>query len=243
MKKLWIAASLLVAVTMTASAAITDGLIGYWRFDETNGLSAADSTVNANHGALNNFPANNSQWVAGRIGGALTFRGPGLNDYVRVPNYPKSTAAMSASAWVWADARPVWASIVKNWSSAGGQFHFGLQDSGGDLNNFLWTSGGQPNTRENLPIPLGSWQHVAFTADGATLRIYRNGAAVGSAAYSGNLLTTPVAALGIGVKLNDAGTAADTGAPGYWQGKLDDLGLWNRALSPSAKSSPSTARA
>jgi len=33
------------------------------------------------------------------------------------------------------------------------------------------------------------------------------------------------------VKLNDAGTAPDTGSPGYWQGKLDDLGLWSRGLS------------
>src|SRR5258705_4517921 len=95
-------------------AAIADGLVGYWAFDQTNGLLAMDGTTNANHGALTNFPANNSQWVAGRIGGALNFRGPGNGDYVRVPNYPKATTSMTVSAWVWADARPTWASIVKN---------------------------------------------------------------------------------------------------------------------------------
>src|SRR6185436_2698246 len=77
----------------------------------------------------------------------------------------------------------------------------------------------------------GSWQHVAFIADGATMRVFRNGAQVASAAYSGNLAAPPMTALGIGVKLNDAGTTPDTASPGYWQGKIDDLGLWNRALS------------
>ena len=37
-------------------------------------------------------------------------------------------------------------------------------------------------------------------------------------------------ALGIGVKLDDTGLTPDFGAPGYWQGRIDDLGIWNRAL-------------
>ncbi len=226
-------ALLIIAGAANTRAAVTDGLVAYWRFDETNGLAAADSTTNANSGALNSFPADNSQWVAGKIGGALNFRGPGPNEYVRVPKYPKLSGAMSVSAWVWADARPSWASILKNWGgSAAGQFHFGLQDNAGDLSNFLQTEGGVfPNARENTPFPLGSWQHVALTADGSTLRLYRNGTEVGSAAYVGNLANSPMAALGIGVKLNDAGTGPDTGSPGFWQGRMDDLGLWNRALS------------
>src|ERR1044071_1533636 len=128
---------LMLTVSTGLRGAITDGLIGYWKFDQTNGTVAIDSMTNANHGALNNFPADNSQWIVGRIGGALNFRGPASGDYVRVPNYPKPTTAMTVSAWVWADGRPTWASIVKNWGGAlAGQFHFGLQDTGGDLSNF-----------------------------------------------------------------------------------------------------------
>jgi hypothetical protein len=142
---------------------------------------------------------------------------------------------MSASAWVWADARPTWATIVKNWGGGtGGQFHFGLENTFGDLSNYIQAQGsGAPTTREGAatPLPTNSWQHVAFSADGTTMRIYRNGVQVGSVAYSGNLIASIMAPLGIGVKLNDAGTAADTGSPGYWQGKLDDLGLWSRGLS------------
>jgi CotH kinase protein/Concanavalin A-like lectin/glucanases superfamily/Lamin Tail Domain/Immunoglobulin domain len=214
--------------------AVTNGLIAYWAFDETSGTVAADATVNANHGQLNGYPAGNSQWVPGRIGGALTFGGPVSGQYVRVPDYPKPTTAMTVSAWVWAEARPTWATIIKNWGgSRAGQFHFGLQNTTGNLSDYLSVSGGTPNISENLPIPLSAWQHVAFTCDGATLRLYRNGEEVGSVAYTGNLITPSMSSLGIAVKLNDAGTAPDTGAPGFWQGKMDDLGVWNRALAPT----------
>src|SRR5688572_250090 len=130
---------------------------------------------------------------------------------------------MTVSAWVWADTRPAWASIAKNWGgSTAGQFHLGLQDAAGDLSNFIRTqSGATPNARENTPMLLGSWQHVAFTADGATMSLYRNGALVNSAAYAGNLAVPPMAALGIGAKLNDAGTAPDSTTPGFWHGKMD----------------------
>jgi hypothetical protein len=224
-----------LSVTPVAVIPITNGLFAHWTFDETSGTTAANSFGAADNGILNNYlPGDNSQWVPGRIGGALNFGGSAAGHYVSVATYPKPTTAMSASAWVWADARPTWATIVKNWGGAtAGQFHFGLQDTGGDLSNFLQTrSGAAPNTREGAatPLPTNSWQHVAFTADGTTMRLYRNGIQVGSVTYSGDLAISIMAQLGIGVKLNDAGTAPDTGSPGYWQGKIDDLGLWSRAL-------------
>jgi hypothetical protein len=63
------------------------------------------------------------------------------------------------------------------------------------------------------------------------MRVFRNGVQVGSVAYSGNLINSIMAPLAIGVKLNDAGTVPDTGNPGFWQGKMDDIGLWSRGLS------------
>lgn len=220
------------AASQLAPGAIKDGLIGYWPFDETSGTVSADAATNGNAGQLQNFPSDNSQWVPGRIGHALQFRGPSFGDYVRVPNYPKPATNLTVAAWVWADARPTSASIAKNWgSSQTGQFHFGLTSTAGDLSCYLTTAAGAtPNTSEGSQFPLGSWQHVAFTADGTTLKLYRNGAQVARVAYTGGLVTPPTSALGIGVKLNNAGTAPDSGSPGYWQGRIDDLGVWSRAL-------------
>lgn len=213
---------------------LLNALRGWWKFDDASGVTAADSSAYHNAGTLVNFPAS-GPWVPGRAGGALQFRGPGGNDFVRVPEILLPRAAMSCSAWVWADARPAWASIAKIWFNGGAAlFHFGLQDSAGGISNYLQaTSGAQPNTREATPLPLGTWQHVAFTADGSTLRIFRNAVQVASVSYGGGLGNASFGPLGIGVKLNTAGTAADTGAPGYWQGKLDDLAIWSRTLTPA----------
>src|SRR5262245_8370112 len=108
MKRFFLATAAIVLLGGSCPAAITDGLVAYWSCDETNGATLSDLTTNANHGALFNFPGDNSQWVAGRIGGALNFRGPANGDHVRVPNYPKPRGHMTISAWVWADARPTW---------------------------------------------------------------------------------------------------------------------------------------
>ncbi len=225
-----------ISITPLPTTLITAGLTGHWKFDETSGVSASDSTDNANAGVLNNFPGDNSQWVAGQIGGALSFSGQGSQNWVYVANYPKPTTTMTISAWVLANSRPTWASIAKNWGGAtAGQFHFGLNAGDGDLSNYqIDNGGGLFVTREGAQFPLGTWQHVAFVCDGAQMRIYRNGAQVASTPYNGTILNTPVmSSLAIGCKTDDSGLVPDGGAPGFWDGKMDDMGLWNRGLGAS----------
>ncbi len=208
------------------------GLRGWWKFDETGGATAADASGYANHGALVGFP-DTEVWVEGQTGGALRFRGPSGRNFVLVPAYLLPRETMTCSAWIWADSRPPWGSIAKTWLNAGAtSFRFGFQESTGALSSFIQTGAGtQPNTREAPPLPLGAWHHVAFTADGSRLTLYRNGAVVSSVPYSGPLSNAEVGPLGIGARLNPAGTAANTATPGYWNGKIDDLAIWGRALS------------
>ena len=216
---------------------ITTALAGYWPFDETYGLGTADASGNGNDGQLVNFVDDGSEWVAGQVGGALNFRGPEGLDYVMIPNYPKPASTMTLAAWVWADARTTWASVAKNWSGSGNQFHFGLNDADGDLSNYLTqqngVSAGPVREGANTPFPLGAWQHVAFVCDGAQMRLYRNGALVGSVPYDGTINTNLASeAMGIGAKLLDTGIPPVTADSGYWQGKMDDFGLWTRGLTP-----------
>jgi hypothetical protein len=225
------AATLTVTALSRPLPPIINGLVAYWKFDETAGTNALDS-AGVNNAALNNYPADNSQWMPGMVGGALAF--DGSSEFGYVADYPKPETNMTVAAWVWADSRPGWASILKNWGDAsGGQFHFGLYSSDGDLSIFVQQADGSfPNTREGIPFPLGSWQHVAFTCDGTLVRLYRNGIQVASVPYDGTLQPNPVmTCLGIGVKTDDTCAGASTQASGYWEGKMDDMGLWTRGLS------------
>jgi len=227
-------ATSLPTAVVVQPAALTNQLIGYWKFDETSGLVAADATGLAQPGALINFPTDNSQWTPGPIGRSLSFGDPTNLSYVIVSDYPKPTNTMAVSAWVWAESRPDWAGIAKNWGGGqAGQFHFGLNASGGQLSDYITDSDGNSvSAIDAEPLPLASWQHVAFVADGTRVVLYRNGAQVAqSAPYNGTLIVPPMASIGIGAKTDDSGTVVDAATPGYWNGKLDDLGLWSRALS------------
>ena len=216
-------------------ASVTNALVAYWKFDETVGTTAAESTGLSSAASLYNFPLDDSQWLPGRIVGALNFGDPTNQNYVLAPDYAKPTNTIAVSAWVWADSRPSWASIAKNWGNTQpGQFHLGLNSGTGELHNQMTDGGGNVVAAlDTTPLPMGSWQHVAFSADGARMRLYRNGVQVAeSATYDGTLLAPPMAGLGLGVKTDDSGTVPDTGAPGYWHGRLDDVGIWGRALTP-----------
>ena len=63
---------------------LTTGLIIHYKFDETSGFTATDSSGRGNNGTLNFTTGDNSEWVTGRLGGAL-FLNPvdgGNDDYV-----------------------------------------------------------------------------------------------------------------------------------------------------------------
>jgi hypothetical protein len=224
-----------VAAVVVGAGNMADRLIGHWKFDETSGTVAAESSGQSPAGDLFNF-TDDSQWVAGVVGGALKFGGALDAQYVLVPDYPKPSTTISAAVWAWADSYPTWASILKNWgSSQSGQIHFGLQDNTGRLSQYISEgSGAAVSAIEEALFPLGSWQHVAFVCDGSRVRLYRNGLQVASSPYDGTLLNPPpMSSLGIGVKPANDGLGADTELPAYWPGKMDDLGLWSRALTAS----------
>lgn len=212
---------------------ISSGLIGYWKLDEQQGDTAADSTTNQLHATLFNYPGDNSQWVAGKVGGAVAIAGADLQQFLIVPDYPKPTSTLTVSAWVWAETLGSWATFVKNWGSTdAGQFHFGLFGDGIYENIYIKQADGKtPNVSDPAPFPTGSWQHVAFVCDGSMVRLYRNGSEVASTTYDGTLVNPPMSCVGIGAKIADDCTYADMGAPGWFKGKMDDVAIWNRGIS------------
>lgn len=208
-------------------------LAGLWKFDELAGTNFTDSSGLGNHGRLLGFPVSISAWTNGWADGAVRFRGTSYRAVGRVGDYPKATSGLTLSAWALVDNRTTWATIAKNGTGGAGQFQFGLHESSGVLAASILTSSGLIRVQEDAAIPTGRWHHVAFTADGQILRLFRNGRLVGSTAYTGRLLTNAPPALGIGAQLNAAGTTTDSSTSGQWNGRLDDLALWNRGLTES----------
>ena len=217
---------------------LANGLVGLWTFDGKDTLwssstagTVTDKSGQGNTGTLTNMTQAGSV-VIGKMGQALSFNGS--SSYIVLPNNFASGLSggkFTASAWVYANSLPSWGTIIKNWGfTTVGAFHFGLNGTFGDLDLFVAQSNGTPvETHEGTgtPLPTGSWQFVTAVADGSYLRLYRNGVAVGTPTSYNGTLKTSFAYTNIGVKPGDAG-GADSG---YWDGKIDDVRVYNRALS------------
>ena len=91
----------------------------------------------------------------------------------------------------------------------------------GDRAEFYGLSG----VLSTATVPIGIWTHLAATHDGTTARIYVNGSQVTSQ-NSSDVFKADTSKLTICGNQNDAsGTIAER-----WNGLVDDLQLYNRAL-------------
>jgi hypothetical protein len=88
-------------------------------------------------------------------------------------------------------------------------------------------SGASSNLKANRPAPGMIWIHVAATWDGSTVRLYQDGAEVGSVAYA---VTFPAEQnpLVLGNNQNQTGLSQPL------MGQLDEVRLYDRALSAEA---------
>jgi hypothetical protein len=101
-------------------------------------------------------------------------------------------------------------------------------EEGGGLAAFVKLEDGSVEPRAQSPGPVepGVWTHVAATWDGETLTLYTDGAAVGTAARSGQLTSTTVEAR-IGSGEQDGVDANPL------SGFVDELTIYDRALGPT----------
>ncbi len=152
-------------------------LVARLKFDETSGLSAADSTGNGWTGALVGGPSH----VAGFSGNAIAL--DGIDDHVTLPvGVASGLTDFTIAAWVKLDSLSIWSRI----------FDFG---TGTDNYMFLTPSNGATNVVRfairtptlgeqvidgTAALPVGEWTHVAVTLSGSTGTIYVNGVAVGT---------------------------------------------------------------
>jgi len=68
-------------IQLDVNGSLTEGLVGWWKFDELDGNISYDSSGNGNDGNLTNGPT----WTDGKIGGALSF--DGIDDHMITPNF------------------------------------------------------------------------------------------------------------------------------------------------------------
>lgn len=126
--------------------------------------------------------------------------------------------------------------VCKHSWSLNGEQGFVLRAGGSGQLNFT-IAGLDPSSNPmswiNVTSPLGAmttgtWYHVAGSYDGDTLRAFINGVQVGATAFTGSIVPPSAYPITIG-RLSDQGQPAAR----YWSGNIDEVRIWNRALSQS----------
>lgn len=212
-----------------------------YSFEEGSGVVATDT---GSRGSIGNGTLyGNPVWVNDpNEGGGLRF--DGINDYVTAPiGMPVGATAYTIRARLMFDNRNSWATIVKNWGSTTvGAFHFGLNDSTGQLSNFIGTS---PITSVIDPaqIPVGEWVNVSVSFDGGSggsnlHRLYVNGTLVASSVVTGSASQVGTL-MSFGVKLNDTEDGpALTSNPGWFTGTIAELEFYTLEFLPAPVFAP-----
>jgi non-specific serine/threonine protein kinase/serine/threonine-protein kinase len=216
-------------------------LVGWWKFDETEGSKATDSCVE------NNGTIHGAQWTAGQVGGALDFNGS--DDYVSL-GYIGDFAALTISLWINLDSLPnIFNSLLHNdgWNS--GDVHFNILNDGcvrfsvnGSsirdtksinekmLKGLPSSFGDQDSSYAFTSDDFGEWHHIAAVYDSSkrTIDFYIDGQLDVQRSYfsAGRVTVGPLRIGGWNPRVY-----SDPFAERYFDGRIDDVRIYSYALS------------
>ncbi|MHC4202854.1 MAG: LamG domain-containing protein [Planctomycetota bacterium] len=202
---------------------ITRGLVGWWKFDDGQGIVARDSSGRGNHGRIKG----GAKWAKGRIGGALDF--DGTTGCVSVPRIVPNADAFTYAVWISMDALAVGQrSIIHNVGWSRGDVHFAVD--GHNQNrlqlgvNGIWPDDyGLLSSHAFSEQDIGKWFHVAGVYDtaGKTWNTYVNGKLDGGRALPKE----------VPVRIGPALIGGWDNNQRHIDAKLDDVRIYDRALS------------
>ena len=209
---------------------LNEGLVGWWKLDETSGTSAADSSGNGNTGTLTNMdPA--TDWVSGIKSGALDF--DDTDDYVAIGDVGDSSANMTVTAWVngsvFGTNSSITTIISKEQTGANSSWILRVGDSGIDTDEPQWvirqSDGTEKKLNANARLDTGRWYHIAAVYDNTgRMALYIDGS------LDIENLSAADGTLRDSAGDTEIGRSNATNAR-VWAGELDDVRIYNRALS------------
>ena len=198
---------------------LADGMVAYYPFCG----NANDGSVNGNNGTVNGASLTTDRF--GNANSAYTFNGS--SNYIQIANSSSLQNVNSITISAWININQLFQSggsgffpIVSKSNEQGtyGNYAFGFWSPNiiAHLNN--------AETAVEFPFSFGNWQNVVVTIGNGITSFYLNG----SQLYSGNsgvFPNSPVNNLPLIIGMDKPGLIE------YANGKIDDIGIWNRALS------------
>ena len=195
----------------------TNGLVGWWPF---NG-NANDESGNGNNGTITGATLTTDRF--GGMNNAYNFNG--ISNYIDVGN-PSSLgnnpSNYTQAGWVYlVDFSDAYVFMSKRHDNTGNDWGTPVSTVNGTFIFFaddaFYT---QAPLAETNQLSVNQWHHLTFVKNQNTYSIYVNGVLDGS--ITDNHI--------MGGTSNNLIFGAQLAWPEFFKGKLDDIGVWNRAL-------------
>jgi hypothetical protein len=192
--------------------ALIDDLVSYYKLDGTTGdvVDSHGTNDGTNHGA--------TRGVTGKIENAFDF--DGSNDYVEISSDSSLTSSnFTYCFWFKEDSAGSGGTILEKKDVDG----FSLQiTSEGKIRKEIYFDGGNLGWYETSETyDDGEWHHIVYSLEGNNERMYIDG----ELAYSDNLEYPENLN-----SLSDMIFGAENDGSNNFDGKIDEVGIWSRAL-------------
>jgi len=229
MQRTHLLSALTVLLTLAVCTQAQDpDLLAWWKFDDGTGTIAVDSSGNGHDGTFIQDP----DWVAGKFGGALHFDGQG-GERVSLGGLDIPSGQMTITCWCKADNLDTPGQDPRMVSKAfggGGNEHIWMLSSSRISNEKflrfrLKTNDGQDTSEIKAgTFEVGEWIHAAVWWDGTDMKVYKNGAEVGTLAKGGTSVALDPAVQGA---IGNQPIGAENRP---FDGIIDDVRIYTRAL-------------
>jgi hypothetical protein len=196
------------------------GLKGDWKFDENTGTTAADVSGSGNTATL----ISGAGWTTGQNGSAVSL--DGVDDYVQVGAQSSlvMTNTGTLTTWIYPTGAGSNAFAGGTILAKEGEYVINRFPDGTIQWGFANGDPGWQFINTGYVAPLNQWTHIAITYDNGVIKTYANGSLVHT--YSGSGF--------IGDQYpsqNDFRIGGRQLNPQLFQGRIDEVRVYNRALS------------
>ncbi len=226
-----------ITLSMTVENVVADshpeGLIAEYTFDDGTWNILTDSSGNDYYGTINN-----ENWVTGLTDYALEF--DGVNCFVQMPTNEglSGLTELTLSAWInynepWNASQGRYIPIVSKGSIFNSGFGmFVYEDSVDQSTKLQFLSRGTDSLQIDVSSvnvdpdwAVGEWVFVSAVFDNSEMQLYIDGVMQNVSTANYPLCTTP------GGLLIARGVGYESGADAYFNGSMDEVRVFNRALS------------